>query len=175
MGGWLGGFVHYEGVLDHVGGVIPLTRILKDKPTLVTHPFTLTRQKFQDVSADESATFDDFLSEHFKVETSAEPKWLTERLVFLGEIDRVNDFESAQPFGKIFDGKVEVDDYIIEDSAMAYKSEKGLVIITGCSHSGICNIVEQAKRICDDDRVVDIIGGFHLLSPPEKQLQGLLR
>ncbi|MCK4458652.1 MAG: MBL fold metallo-hydrolase, partial [Methanosarcinales archaeon] len=53
-------------------------------------------------------------------------------------------------------------------------SPEGLVIVTGCSHTGICNIIEYAKKVCGDDRVVDIIGGFHLLDPSEEQLQGTL-
>jgi 7,8-dihydropterin-6-yl-methyl-4-(beta-D-ribofuranosyl)aminobenzene 5'-phosphate synthase len=35
-----------------------------------------------------------------------------------------------------------------------------------------CNIVEYAKKVCEDDRVVDIVGGFHLLNPPAEQLKG---
>jgi len=38
------------------------------------------------------------------------------------------------------------------------------VIITSCSHAGICNIVEYAKKICEDNRIIDIVGGFHLLN-----------
>ncbi len=62
------------------------------------------------------------------------------------------------------------DDYVVDDTALVYKSDKGLVIITGCSHAGICNIVEYAKKVCNDDRVVDIIGGFHLQDPDENIL-----
>lgn len=53
-------------------------------------------------------------------------------------------------------------------------SSGGLVIVTGCSHAGICNIVEQARRVCGEDRVIDIIGGFHLLEPSREQLQRTL-
>ena len=35
---------------------------------------------------------------------------------------------------------------------------------------GICNTVNQAMRVCDKGRLVDIIGGFHLLDPPRRQL-----
>jgi 7,8-dihydropterin-6-yl-methyl-4-(beta-D-ribofuranosyl)aminobenzene 5'-phosphate synthase len=90
----------------------------------------------------------------------------------LGEIERNNDFEAKIPIGKV-KANLE-DDYLIEDSALAYRSPEGLVIITGCSHAGICNIVEHAKRICGEDRIVDIVGGFHLLDPSEEQMQGTL-
>ena len=48
------------------------------------------------------------------------------------------------------------------------------MIITGCSHSGICNIVEYARKVTGEPRVVDIIGGFHLLEPSAQQLQRTL-
>lgn len=38
------------------------------------------------------------------------------------------------------------------------------MIITGCSHSGICNIVDYAIKITGDKRVRAVIGGFHLLN-----------
>jgi len=78
------------------------------------------------------------------------------------------------PIGKILRDGTEEDDYVIDDSALVYTSPEGLVIVTGCSHAGICNIIEYAKGVCGDDRVVDIIGGFHLLAPSFEQLQGTL-
>lgn len=56
-----------------------------------------------------------------------------------------------------------IPDINIDDSALVYKTDKGLFIITACSHSGICNITEYAKKICGDERIYGIIGGFHLL------------
>ena len=53
---------------------------------------------------------------------------------------------------------------MLDDSALAYRSKKGLVIITGCSHAGICNIIEYAKKVCHEERVYEVIGGFHLLN-----------
>lgn len=55
-----------------------------------------------------------------------------------------------------------MDDYILDDSALVYNSTKGIFIITGCSHSGICNIIEYAKRVCNNQNVLGVIGGFHL-------------
>lgn len=59
---------------------------------------------------------------------------------------------------------------MLDDSSLVYKSSKGLVIISGCAHAGICNTVTQAMRVCNDSRIVDIIGGCHLLAPTKKQL-----
>lgn len=68
-------------------------------------------------------------------------------------------------------GEIDFDDYVQDDTALAYKSKNGLLIIVGCAHSGICNIIEYAKEVCGVSQVVDVIGGFHLLDPSEEQLQ----
>ena len=60
------------------------------------------------------------------------------------------------------------DDYVNDDSAIVYKSEKGLFIITGCSHSGICNIIEYAKKVCKEEKIYGVIGGFHLFDLNKK-------
>ena len=53
-------------------------------------------------------------------------------------------------------------DLTLDDTALAYRGREGVYVITGCSHSGISNIVEQAKRVTGQDRVMGVIGGFHL-------------
>ena len=107
------------------------------------------------------------------MELSTSPRWLTDDLVVLGQIERKFDFEyTTAGKRKILmpDGRIE-DDNLLDDTALAFRTGKGLVIITGCSHSGICNIVEHAKRVCGEERIVDIIGGLHLLSPDQPRLE----
>jgi 7,8-dihydropterin-6-yl-methyl-4-(beta-D-ribofuranosyl)aminobenzene 5'-phosphate synthase len=48
------------------------------------------------------------------------------------------------------------------------KTEKGLVILAGCSHAGICNIVGYAKEVCNEERVHVVLGGFHLLGDSDQ-------
>ncbi|MEA4846200.1 MAG: MBL fold metallo-hydrolase [Clostridiaceae bacterium] len=114
------------------------------------------------------------LAESFELILSSQPVWLTEKLLFLGEIPRENTFENKKPIGKTVLNGCETDDYLFDDTALVFRAEEGLVVITACSHSGICNIVEYAKKVCDEDRILDIIGGFHLLEPTEEQMKGTL-
>jgi len=169
-----------HGHMDHTWGLDPLVRLYTEsqiesiphkKPTIVAHPLVFVSKKFDDMEIG-SLISRDKLSKNFPVKLSKEPVWLTERLLYLGEIERTNDFEGKKPIGMLMKLEGEEPDYLYDDTALAYKSANGLVIITGCSHSGICNIVEQAKRLCKEERVVDIVGGLHLLDPSEEQLQG---
>jgi len=172
-----------HGHLDHTWGLIPLVRLYTEgiiegqnanKPTLVTHPLTLSSKRFGNFEIGSLLT-EDKLSGYLHLKLSREPVYLTERLVYLGEIERTNDFEAKNPIGKSLEEGIEKDDFLFDDSALAYKSSEGLIIITACSHSGICNIIEYAKKVCGDDRVVDIVGGFHLLDPSAEQMQGTIK
>ena len=169
-----------HGHIDHTGGLEPLLRLYLEgmiedlplkKPGLIAHPLTFFSRRIGSLPQIGSFLSEDKLSGFFDIRLSKEPVELTDRLIFLGEIERENDFEAQQPLGKIRENGVEKDDFLLDDSALAYRSASGLVIITGCSHAGICNIVEHARRVCQEERVVDIIGGFHLLDPPPLQLR----
>ena len=60
------------------------------------------------------------------------------------------------------------DDFMFDDSALLYKNEKGLYVITGCSHSGICNIIERAREIGGDGSLKGLIGGLHLFEKDKR-------
>ena len=102
------------------------------------------------------------LSKVCRLNLSKEPVQISEHITYLGEIPNLNDFETRYSIGKSIVNGEKVDDTINDDSAIVYKSDKGLFVITGCSHSGICNILEYAKKVCNDNRIYGVIGGFHL-------------
>jgi len=172
-----------HGHLDHSWGLVSLIQIYTrwfwqgldvKHPTLIAHPDVFTSKIFKQTWQIGSLISQEEISRRMDLQLSKSPVWITKKLVYLGEIERTNDFEALKPIGKVKKDDVCTDDYILDDSALAYKTKDGLVIITGCSHAGICNIIEYAKKVCDETRIIDIIGGFHLQNPPEKQLEGTL-
>jgi 7,8-dihydropterin-6-yl-methyl-4-(beta-D-ribofuranosyl)aminobenzene 5'-phosphate synthase len=172
-----------HGHLDHTWGLDPLVRLYTEsdiegiphkRPAVLAHPLAFFSKIVGDGNEIGSLISQDKLSKHFAIKLSKDPIWLTERVLFLGQIERKNDFEGKKPIGSIMKPGGEEPDYLYDDTALVYKSPQGLVIITGCSHSGICNIVEQAKKLCKEERIIDIIGGLHLLDPLKEQLQGTL-
>ncbi len=172
-----------HGHLDHTWGLDPLIKLYTEakieslpyrEPFLVAHPQVFNSKSMDGLNEIGCTIPKSKLEKQFKLNLTRESFWLTDKLVFLGEIERTNDFENKEPVGKIhLNGKVE-DDFLLDDTALAYKSPEGIAVITGCSHSGICNIVEHAKKVCNEDRVIDVIGGFHLMQPSERQMDGTL-
>jgi 7,8-dihydropterin-6-yl-methyl-4-(beta-D-ribofuranosyl)aminobenzene 5'-phosphate synthase len=102
--------------------------------------------------------------EIFELNLSKKPVEVVKDHLFLGEIPKTNDFEAKTASSVDASGH---DDFIPDDSAVAVSTEKGLVVITGCSHSGICNIISYAKEVTGESKVHAVIGGFHLRKDDE--------
>ncbi len=47
------------------------------------------------------------------------------------------------------------------EQSLIIDSKKGLIVITGCAHPGIVNIVKKAKELMKKDKVYLVVGGFH--------------
>jgi 7,8-dihydropterin-6-yl-methyl-4-(beta-D-ribofuranosyl)aminobenzene 5'-phosphate synthase len=62
----------------------------------------------------------------------------------------------------------------IEQSLVIDTSE-GLVVLTGCAHPGIVNIVRRAKEVVPNRPVALVMGGFHLRSASDKELHRLIQ
>jgi 7,8-dihydropterin-6-yl-methyl-4-(beta-D-ribofuranosyl)aminobenzene 5'-phosphate synthase len=63
-------------------------------------------------------------------------------------------------------------DDIDEDQAIVINvKDKGLVVVSGCAHSGIVNTVDYAREISGVNRVWAILGGFHLARADDEEIQ----
>jgi len=102
------------------------------------------------------------LQKYAQLILSDKPVKINGDMCFLGEIPSSNDFEKRKLIGQVLLDDGYTDDLVLDDSAVAYKTDKGIYIVTGCSHSGICNIIEYSKHVCNDDRILGVIGGFHI-------------
>ena len=137
---------------DHTRGL--LYHRFKTRKKLVLHPRVLSAV----LKTDDDGIKQDYADIHatierdFEVAASAEALEMAPGAFFLGEVPRVTAFES---------GKFE-DDPMEDDTALAFRTPKGAVVVSGCSHAGICNICEHAKTVTGQ-RLHAVLGGFHLL------------
>ncbi|MCK5729985.1 MAG: MBL fold metallo-hydrolase [Draconibacterium sp.] len=131
-----------------------------DNKKLITHPDSfLKRYRKADHSAVGLSLTKEKIQNKFDLIESKNSIKITDDLFFLGEIPRTNNFESKSTSFEFEDGS---DDFIPDDSAIAAVINNELIVITGCSHSGICNICEQAKAVTGISKLKVVIGGFHL-------------
>ena len=62
----------------------------------------------------------------------------------------------------------------IKEQSLVIKTSKGLVVITGCAHPGVVNIIKKAKEMLKTD-VHLVVGGFHLCWMNVWQIKGIVK
>ncbi|HDQ40827.1 MAG TPA: MBL fold metallo-hydrolase [Desulfonatronum sp.] len=170
-----------HGHLDHTWGLTALIRLRTEaaierrnvvETELLAHPLALQSKSRDYLPEIGSLLSADQLGRHFRLNLREQPMQLGEGLYYLGEIPRRFAFERMDQRGRRRwgpDGPQP--DALVDDTALAFRCARGLVLITGCSHSGICNIAAQAMDVTGVSRIVDIIGGLHLLKASKERLE----
>jgi len=62
----------------------------------------------------------------------------------------------------------------IKEQSLLINTKKGLVIVTGCSHQGIVNILERAKELFDRP-IYLVFGGFHLAGKKDAEVNEIIK
>lgn len=160
--GKLSKIVFSHGHNDHTGGFKFLSNLYDLSQTeIIAHPDAFREKSFDEESIgfnmDEKS-----VRTIFNLSFSKLPVSISENIIYLGEIPAIYPFEARVAIGKQKTDDAFFDDYVLDDSALVYSGKNGIFIITGCSHSGICNIIEYAKQVCNNQKVLGVIGGFHL-------------
>jgi 7,8-dihydropterin-6-yl-methyl-4-(beta-D-ribofuranosyl)aminobenzene 5'-phosphate synthase len=91
------------------------------------------------------------------------PALLTEGVLLSGEMHETASFEVIPPSLRVErDGEIVQDTFIGEQTLVAHVRDRGLVVVTSCSHRGIVGICRHAIRVTGVPKVHAVIGGFHL-------------
>lgn len=157
-----------HGHFDHIGGFLRLQALYKkfalsgvefNSKKLIAHPDVFKPDDGEIYNGENFKLTVEEIQKFFNLVLLKTPKYLTSKLVYLGEIP-------------ITYGKVQKD-HSPDEIALAYKSKDGLVILSGCSHSGVKNIMEHAKYVTGENRINTIIGGLYLINKTEDEINEL--
>jgi 7,8-dihydropterin-6-yl-methyl-4-(beta-D-ribofuranosyl)aminobenzene 5'-phosphate synthase len=159
-----------HGHMDHHGGLPAFVESLGGKDMeLVLHPAAFRGSRYIKLSEDRrlrlpSPDRERFAKAGVRIEQSRTPHFLLDgALLFLGEIPRRTEFEKGMLRARYEEGGTEKFDPIEDDSAVvAHVKGKGLVVLSGCAHSGIVNTVAYAREVTGVEQVFAVMGGFHL-------------
>jgi 7,8-dihydropterin-6-yl-methyl-4-(beta-D-ribofuranosyl)aminobenzene 5'-phosphate synthase len=165
--------VFSHGHFDHTAGLDGLVRAL-GRPNLpvIIHPEFWTRRRivmpgrepFEMFSTSKSA----LLEAGFEIIEEKQPSLLLDgSLLVTGEVERTTEFERGFPIHQAFrDGQWQPDPLILDDQSLVLNVRgKGLVVLTGCGHAGVVNIVRYARKLTGVDHLYAVMGGFHLNGP----------
>ena len=101
----------------------------------------------------------------FTIVEAVQPSFLFESSVLItGEVARSTDFERGMIVHQAWRGDSWVPDpLILDDQALVvHVRGRGLIVLTGCGHAGIVNIVRYARALTGVPDVHAVVGGFHL-------------
>jgi 7,8-dihydropterin-6-yl-methyl-4-(beta-D-ribofuranosyl)aminobenzene 5'-phosphate synthase len=162
-----------HGHYDHTGG-LPL--VLAGAPTaeIYAHPAsTGSRYAIRHGAAKSiamSAVARTALESHTAcVHWTTQAVQLTAGVGITGPIPRLTAYEdTGGPFFLDVDGTRP--DPIVDDLALWVRTDRGLVLIVGCSHAGVVNTLRHALGLSGETRLHAVLGGFHLNEASEVRL-----
>jgi 7,8-dihydropterin-6-yl-methyl-4-(beta-D-ribofuranosyl)aminobenzene 5'-phosphate synthase len=99
---------------------------------------------------------------NLKIIETKVPEKLYKGVITSGEIEIFNDSELPKGL-YLGTSKTEYDKHTYREEIALYINikDKGLVIITGCSHTGIINIIKHGQKLTGVNKIYALIGGFH--------------
>jgi 7,8-dihydropterin-6-yl-methyl-4-(beta-D-ribofuranosyl)aminobenzene 5'-phosphate synthase len=159
-----------HGHSDHHGGLEGMIRRVGARGMpLVIHPEAWRDRKVVFPTGTElhlpPPSRQDLDREGVEITEERQPSLLIDGTVLVtGQVERVTDFEKGFLLNYArSNGGWEPDPWIWDDQAVVVNLKgKGLVVLSGCSHSGAINVLRQAQRLTGEDRVHAFVGGMHL-------------
>jgi 7,8-dihydropterin-6-yl-methyl-4-(beta-D-ribofuranosyl)aminobenzene 5'-phosphate synthase len=162
-----------HGHMDHYGGLVWAVEQISQKPVpIVIHPDAFATPRFFKLPDGNNLRFP--VMDRKAVEGAgaqfheiAGPNLqMANHLLVTGAVERVTSFEKGMPNAYVKRGDELVHDDISDDQGCVVNiRDEGIVVISGCAHAGIINTIKYAQKLTGIDRVLGVIGGFHLSGP----------
>jgi 7,8-dihydropterin-6-yl-methyl-4-(beta-D-ribofuranosyl)aminobenzene 5'-phosphate synthase len=159
--------------MDHTGSLYPILEKISDPIPVVIHPHAFLYPRFVEEKDGTRRRFPrtlvrEALSQRnvTLLESKNPTPILDETILVTGEVERTTAFEKGMPNALIErDGSLQRDPVSDDQALVMNLKAKGLVVISGCSHTGIVNTVQYAKKLTGVEQVHAVLGGFHLSGP----------
>jgi len=166
--------------MDHTGSLWPILERLGRPIPLVIHPEAFLSSRYLLLPDGKKLRFPDTLNRKdlegrgVQIIESRKPVPVADgKILVTGEIERTTGFEKGLPYAYTeHDGKLVKDAISDDQSLVMHLKERGLVVISGCAHSGIVNTLLYSKKISGVDRLYAVLGGFHLSGPEFEPIIG---
>jgi len=103
------------------------------------------------------------------IELKDKPTKMSKNVYFLGQVPG----KRHSALGEYIKEGVRHKDFLLDDTGIAIANGDNLIVLSGCAHSGIVNIVKQARSLFKQNKIV-IIGGFHMLTHSEDETNRII-
>jgi len=162
---------------DHTGGLVNLLKLRKTPVEVIAHPDVWAAKYWRDSNGERydyigipyARELAESLGASFRL--TKDPVWITERVVTSGEIPMVTDYETIDVNACVKKDQRFLPDQLQDDQSLFIKSDKGLVVISGCAHRGIINTLIHAQKLTGCDEIYAVVGGIHLFGASDRRLR----
>jgi len=167
-----------HGHYDHVSGLIRALKCIGKRVPIIVHP-KIFNPKFKVkpflMFRGAPFTLSDVEMAGGVLLRSENPVTIAHGITTTGEVERTFPLESVEGFWTVDNGRF-VKDVILDDQALLIDVEsKGLVVVTGCAHSGVVNTIIHAKKTTKTNKIYAVLGGFHLASVSNNKIETTLK
>jgi 7,8-dihydropterin-6-yl-methyl-4-(beta-D-ribofuranosyl)aminobenzene 5'-phosphate synthase len=167
-----------HGHFDHTGGLLAFLGI-HGPCEIVAHPDVLTeRFRWMPVGKEEKPVSIGIpWREAYVTSRGARFRWqesfaeLAAGVFVSGEVPRRTSFETGDPKFVVRQDGQWVPDAFRDDYSLALDTPKGLVVLLGCAHAGLINILDHITTQTGKQRIYAVLGGTHLGFSPQTQLE----
>lgn len=158
-----------HGHYDHTGG---LMSVLRPKMKLYTHPHAFLPRFYKGMHVGIPFVRERIEAMAEVVEVT-EPQEVAKDVWMLGEVQRKHEQALLEDSYIVVDGEKQFDG-LLDDTSVAVKTDKGLLLVLGCCHAGLRNTVEWAEEVVGDE-VKYIVGGTHLIAFKPSELPEIIK
>jgi 7,8-dihydropterin-6-yl-methyl-4-(beta-D-ribofuranosyl)aminobenzene 5'-phosphate synthase len=159
-----------HGHADHHGGLEGIAQRLGQRGLpLLLHPDARRERKFVFPTGAEihlpPPRLQDLEREGVRVVEERGPSLLIDGMALVtGQVERVTDFERGLPPQQArTENGWEPDPWVWDDQGIVlHVRDRGLVVLSSCSHAGAINVIHHARRLTGIDTVHAFVGGLHL-------------
>lgn len=155
-----------HGHYDHTGGLLHLLKHRRKKIPIYAHP-DIFISHYSTARGSKNYIGIPYVKEEL-ISLGAEwnfidkPTELFLNLWYSGSIPRITDFEVGDANLMLSNSEGDWRDTIQDDISLFYAGDKGLVVIGGCTHSGLVNTVRYGLEVTKKNRLWGWVGGTHL-------------
>ena len=152
---------------DHTGAVAAVAQRTKQPLPVYVHPAAFRERWYIPPEGRRRGPWrikqEDWASDDVKIVKTEESCQIGPGCIVTGSIPRANDFELPPKHYYYRENEAFHPETLPDDQAVVVVvKDKGLVVVSGCAHTGIVNTVHHARAITSEERVWAVIGGFHL-------------
>lgn len=160
---------------DHTGGLLPLLKDLNRSVPVIAHPDAVRPSVWIRSLGRVRGPY--LPPSEGQVEEAGGRLILTKGAfplftgtVTSGEAERREEYEGLSRVYYVREETMEESPIRDDQSLVVRVKDKGLVVLSGCGHSGIVNTVRHAQRLAEVGRVYAVLGGFHLVNASDMRM-----